>query len=375
MFKKIVEFFQPSAFRFHPLEFILPTSKPFGLDISDYSIEIILLEGKIENSKLKAFGRGEIEPGILENSKILKKEELIKCLKNLISDPKFGKIESKKLIFSLPESKSFLHTFEFPKDLKKSEISEFIKSEAAQTFPFPLNELYLDFQVRENKVLLIAAQKALINDYLEIFKICRLQPIALENESMSLARALIEEKEKVILIIDIGAKTTNLALFDENELRLSFSMEVAGNRFTKAISEKLKITSKEAEDTKKKIGLNPKEKKIFSILEKEVLKIIEEIKRIEAYFQQKTGKEIEKIILTGGSALLPRLPDYFSENLEKKVLIGDPWVKINVGTQDKKKYLEENLGIDPFFYSTAIGLALRGLEKNPKKAGINLIGD
>lgn len=372
MLQKIKKIFQ-----LQPLEFIFHPLKPFGLDISDYSIEVILLEGKIENPMLKAFGRAKIPPGLIENGKIFNKEGLIKCLKNLVSNPQFGKIETKKLIFSLPESKSFIYTFQLQKDLKKTEISEFIKSQAVHTFPFPLNELYFDFQIKNNEVLLIAAQKEIVNDYLEIFKTCQLQAIALEIESMGLARALVQEEKEIVLIADIGARMTNFSLFDKERLRLSVSTPVAGNKFTEAISEKLKITLKEAEDIKKKIGLNPKKKggKFFLILQKKILEIVEEIMRIERYFQQKTGKEIEKIILTGGSALLPHLPGYLSENLEKKVLIGDPWTKINIDILKEKEYFKKTLGIDPIFYSTSIGLALRGLEKNPKKAGFNLIRD
>lgn len=376
MFQKIKKFFQlqPSDFSLHPLDFILHTSKPFGLDISDYSIEMVSLGDSIENPKLLAIGRKVLIPGIIKGGKILDKENLIKILKNLISNPQFGEIKTQKIIFSLPESKSFIHTFELPKDLKKSEISEFVKSQANQTFPFPLNELYFDFQIKGNQVLLAAAPKEIVNGYLEIFKICQLQPMALENESTSWGRALIEGEEKPILIVDIGAKTTNLALFDTNELKLSFSVEIAGNKFTEVISEKLEILFREAEDIKKKFGLNPEMEggKIFLILQKEILEIVKEIRRIENYFKQKTGKEIEKIILTGGSALLPYLPEYLSENLEKKVSIGDPWAKINIDIFKEGKSLKEILEIDSILYSTAIGLALRGLEKNPR-AGINLI--
>ena len=44
--------------------------KAFGLDISDYSIEIISLGGSIERPKLLAMGRTILEPGIVENGKI-----------------------------------------------------------------------------------------------------------------------------------------------------------------------------------------------------------------------------------------------------------------------------------------------------------------
>ena len=303
------------------------------------------------------------------------------------------------MIFSLPESKSFIHNFELSEGLKQNEISDFIKSQIAQTFPFPLKELYFDSKIKGNQVFLVAGQREIIDKYLEVFKICKLQPVALENESLSWNRALIKphseisllrgkEKGKIILILDIGAKTTNLVLFDDEDPILSFSIEIAGNYFTKVISEKLNIPPQKAEELKKRIGLNPKlkEGKIFFILQKEILEIVEEIRKIDNYFRQKTGKEIlrqaqdgeqgrtiEKIILTGGSSFLPLLTDYLSENLEKEVLIGNPFSKIEVGILKEKESLKDIFGIDSVFYSTAVGLALRGLGKNPQKAGINLI--
>jgi len=366
MFQKIIKLLQTSNFK-------LLTSKPFGLDISDYSIEIVSLQGSKSNPKLSALGREILTPGIIEEGRILNKASLELALKNLLSNPQFGKIMSRKLIFSLPESKSFIHIFELPKDLNRTEILEFIKSQAIQTFPFPLNELYFDFQLKGNEILLVAAQKEIVDNYLEIFKNCKLHPIALENESISWSRALI--KEKIILVVDIGAKITNLVLFDEDELKLSFSVKIAGNKFTRAISDKLNISLKKAEEIKKNFGLNPEmeEGKVFSILQKEILEIIKEIRKIDSYFWQKNKRKIEKIILIGGSALLPYLPAYLAENLEKKVEIGNPLRKINVDTLEEKEFLKETLKIDSVIYSTAFGLALRGLEKNPQKAGINLI--
>jgi len=82
---------------------------------------------------------------------------------------------------------------------------------------------------------------------------------------------------------------------------------------------------------------------------------------------------IEKIILAGGSAALPHLPEYLAENLEKPVAIGDPWVKINIDILKKKEYFEKALEVNPVFYSTVIGSALRGLSKDPAKEGINLL--
>lgn len=350
--------------------------RALGLDISDYSIEIISLGGSIDNPKLLAMGRTVLEPGIVENSKILNKEKLITPLLKLIKNPKFGKIKTNKFIFSIPESKSFIHIFEIPENLEKKKILDFIKSQASQTFPFPLENLYLDFQIRDKEVLLVAAPKNIVQDYLDVFKKCRVSPLALEPESESLGRSLIEDKKETILILDIGARTTIFSIFDEKGLRLSISNEIAGNRFTKKISEKLNISWEKAESLKKKAGLKPgiKGGRVFLILQKEIQTgIIEEIGKIEKYFQEKEQKSIKKIILAGGSAVLPRLSEYLAENLEKLVSIGDPWAKINIDILKKKEYFKEALEVNPVFYSTVIGSSLRGLAKNPSKAGINLI--
>ena len=373
MFQKIINFFRKPSLMLNP--------KIFGVDISDYSIEIIALTGSSQNPQLLAMGSEILKTGIIEDNIILNKEKLKDTLKNLIKNPQFGEIKSNKFIFSLPESRCFVHVFELPQDFKKEEELEFVESEASRTFPFLLSELYFDFIVRtksnSREVLLVASPKNIINEYLEVFKSLKLQPIAVDIESESLARVLIEkiEKNQAVLIVDIGAKVTNFGIFEENGLSESFSNKIGGNKFTQVLSEKLKISLEEAENLKKEIGLNPGRKggKVFLILQKEIQEIILEIRKIEDYFQKKEGKKITKIILAGGSSQMPRLQKYLTENLEKEVLIGDPWVKINVDILREKEHFKKGLKPDPVLYSTAIGSALRGLAKNPEKIGINLI--
>lgn len=345
--------------------------RALGLDISDHSTEIMSLDGTVEKPKFLALGRKIIEPGIVENGKILNKEKLGVILRSLFEKPKFGEMKTKDLIFAVPESKSFIHLFELPPDFTKERTEELVLAEAVSNFPFPLNELYFDFKIINKEALLVAAQKDIVDDYLGVFKNVEIQPIALEIESISLARALIEKRGETVLIADIGARTTNFSIFTENYLRLSISINIAGDKFSQALMEKLKISFQEAENLKKEIGLDPgkKEGKPFLILQKEIQGIISEIKKIEEYFKNKEGKKIEKIILAGGSAILSHLPEYLTENLEKPVSIGNPWGEISI----EKEYFKETLRINPILYAPVIGSALRGLAKKPEKTGINLL--
>lgn len=355
---------------------------PFGIDISDHSVELISLKGSFYNPRLFAMGRRVLKPGIVENAKILNKGAFKKILLDLIKSPEFGKIKTNKFIFSLPESKTFTLIFKIPKGLTKKKELDFIKSKVDQNLPFKAEDLYLDFRrnpcPKQNYcagAFLVAATKEIVNDYLELFKSLGLYPIVMETESESFGRSLIQGLDEVVLIVDIGARTTNFSIFDAKKLRFSSTFEVAGNKFTQSLVDGLGISLDEAERFKKRNGLNPKVKKgrAFLILQKEIQAIVLEIRNTEKYFQKKENKEIKKIILAGGSAMLPLLPKYLEENLEKQVVVGEPWTRININILRKEEYIKKALNVNPILYAVCIGSALRGLMKNSKQAGINLI--
>ncbi|TSC75292.1 MAG: type IV pilus assembly protein PilM [Parcubacteria group bacterium Gr01-1014_30] len=353
--------------------------KPFGLDISDYSIEMISLSGSPESPRLLSMGRVTLAAGIVEDGVVLNKEKLKERLLILVEKPEFGKLKTRQIIFSLPESKSFIHILPTPQVVLGRKERQEVESQIERIFPYPLSDLYFDYKIRQGaafaEILAVAAPKKVVDDYLEVFRSCRLLPIALEIESESLTRSLVNEADKPFLIADIGARTTNFSVFDENGLRLSISLPVAGNRLTHILAEKLKVSWLQAENLKREVGLNPdlEKGKIFLILQKEIQKIISEIKKIDDYFQEKTKKEIKKIVLAGGSANLPRLADYLSENLEKPAIVIDPWININIDILRGKEYLKKALLVDPVLYSSAIGSALRGLFDQPEAAGLNLL--
>jgi len=66
---------------------------------------------------------------------------------------------------------------------------------------------------------------------------------------------------------------------------------------------------------------------------------------------------VEKLVLSGGGALLVNLPSYLSKILNLNVIIGSPWSRISYPA-DLKPVLDE---IAPRM-SVAVGLALRQVE-------------
>ncbi|KPJ55094.1 hypothetical protein AMJ47_01040 [Parcubacteria bacterium DG_72] len=309
--------------------------KAFGIDISDHSIEVFQMAS---NRRVKAFARVLLEDKIIEDGIILNEEKLVQKIKEVVRK---AKIKGKKVIFSLPESKAFIHFF---RD------KENILAQAEKIIPLDKNEIYFDVK----KGLYVASSKKIVDSYIKVLTKAGLKPVAAETESISLGRSL---NAKNCLVVDMGARTTNLSIFgSDNNLRLSVNIKKAGNHFTQAIAENLGLSLEKAQKLKKECGLDPKkgQGRIMLILQKEIEPVIKEIRKAIAFY----GQNVEKVFLVGGSARMPKIADYLSSNIGINTLIG----KSSIGEKIKDKSALFNL---------AIGLGLKGLDS--KILDINLL--
>jgi len=86
--------------------------------------------------------------------------------------------------------------------------------------------------------------------------------------------------------------------------------------------------------------------------------VVNEIKYILEVFGSKDNRRVEKIILTGGGALLPGLTNYLSEAFNLNVIVGDPWFRVAYPFE-LKPILDK---IGPRL-AVAIGLAMREFDR------------
>ena len=207
------------------------------------------------------------------------------------------------------------------------------------------------------KILLTAAPKKIVERYIRIFKAADLELLSLETEAFALERSLVAGDPAPIMIIDIGAVSSDVTIIDNSIPILTRSIDVGGSAITKAVMTSLNVDLSRAEQFKRDIGfsvLGPSD--LPDIIKSTLNPIINEVKySLDIYLSQsKHNMSLEKIILTGGSAWLPELVSYLSKLLDVKVIIGDPWDKI-VYPLELKPVLSE---LGPRF-AVAVGLAMR----------------
>jgi type IV pilus assembly protein PilM len=207
------------------------------------------------------------------------------------------------------------------------------------------------------KILLTAAPKKIVERYIRIFRAAELELISLETEAFAIERSLYGNDPTPIMVVDIGAMSSNISIIETGIPILMRSIDVGGITLTKSIMSSLNVDLSRAEQFKRDIGfssLGPGG--LPETIKTAINPIINEIKySLDIYLaQDPIHNKIEKIILTGGSSFLPELPSYLNKILGIKVIIGDPWDRI-VYPLELKPVLTE---IGPRF-SVAVGLAMR----------------
>lgn len=352
--------------------------KIFGLDISDHSVEAVLLAKPFFGKpKVLAYARTILRGEVVKNGIVKKPEKLGENILKLLNSAQPRPIKTPFYLLSLPDSQVFTTIFKFPAGLRREEIKKTIPYKAEEIIPFKAAEIYFDFKTitkynGTQEVFYAAVPKKIVDDYVKVLKSIGLVPIAFDLESISLARALISSQKKsdqATLLMDIGARTTDLNIFDRNGIRQGLAIQMAGSRFTKSIAKSLGISEKEADQLKMKVGFDPQQKqgRVVLILQKELRRIIAETKKLINYYQDEVGRQVSLVILAGGSSLLPKIDKYLSDNLGLEVKLGNPLLKIS----DPKKLIQ--FKGKAILFANVIGLGLRAITKKPLVGDINLL--
>lgn len=336
-------------------------AKHFGLDIGSDSIKIVQLEGK--EGAFRVVTAGMIKtpsPGLVSEAEkdFMAVAEAIKRLKNEI------KVTSNSVVVALPERSVFNQIIEVPK-MNNDELAQAIPWEAENLIPQPIAEVNLDWQIiddeesrRRNKmrVLIVAAPKTLIDKYLRVLKMADLEPVALETELLASLRCLRPVSiQGNLLLVNIGAKSLDVAIIGKGNMYLTRRFPTAGEAITRALGASLNLDLTTAEEYKKAYGLtNQLEGKIANSIVPIIEVVSNEIKKALHFYQEKQKEPLRLMVLSGGSSLLPGLTEYFTKGLGLEVQVADPFSLVktdNTSMQALRK-------ISPMF-TVAIGLAMK----------------
>ncbi len=363
-----------------------------GVDIGSSGIKIVEISNVKGRAKLMTYGYTEIPSS--EGGDVL--FENTKQAGSLLADMvKQSGVQTNNAMAALPVSKIFSTIISVPKVTDKKHLKSIIDVEIEKLAPLPLSEMItyttflddkknnkkdsknVDHKIKDPKkavekvvkgekkkyirVLVTGASKTLVQKYIEIFKYAKLELSAIDTEAFALIRSLIGKDKSSIMIIDIGSKKSNIIVVEKGVPFVSRSVNIGGDSITDKLKDQMKLEYSEAERFKRDLGQMAASSDLPgglpNILEPFMQPLVNEIRyamKLHSNMELSEQKNVEKIVLTGGSSHLPRIVEYLTEILNMNIYIGDPFARIEY-PKDLSGVLDE---IGPRL-SLSIGLGMR----------------
>lgn len=224
------------------------------------------------------------------------------------------------------------------------DVNSIIGFEAQQNVPFPIDEVVWDYQImgasRNDSwdVALVAMKADRLSEVVESVKTGGIIAENVEVAPISLYNAFCYNYPEVSacsLIIDLGARTTNL-IFNEEGRLYSRSIPIGGSAITNAIAKEFTqdfTTAEKLKIDKGSVGLggayaepeDPTAARLAKVIRNTMTRLHAEISRSINYYRTSQGGTSPKhIFLCGGSASLPYALEFFSEKLQTQVEFFDP---------------------------------------------------
>ena len=340
-----------------------------GLDLGSQNIKAVEVEkqkGRIFLRKLGFHSDPELN---LYSAQQKDWDSYAAVLKKFFAETGFTTPE---VVVPLPETEVYMRVVKFPQ-MDEKELKTSIAYEAEQYIPIPIKEVNFDSQILDKdsldkdkmNVLMVAAKKSVISKYVYILGKAGLTPKGLEPAALAIARVFADSSADpalAVVILQIGATDSQIVISSGGYVRFTRSVNVGGVDLTKAVEQSLGFDMTQAEEYKKTYGLDTHqgEGKVAAAIRPVFDQILNEVKRARIFYTtHNPGVTINRVIIGGGTALMPGLLFYVANNLDIEVELANPWrnIEFSRALASQKQQIIEHAPT----YVTAVGLALKGI--------------
>jgi type IV pilus assembly protein PilM len=260
-------------------------------------------------------------------------------------------------------------------------VTQIIQYEAQQNVPFPLEDVVWDYQILgstsggELEVLLVAIKADIVEG---LFRVTETTGLRLQLADVSPAalcnafRYNYGELEDCTMLLDIGAKTSNLLFFEKGKV-FSRSINLGANSITQDFTNESKLKFDVAEKLKIEEGFvslggayeepeNPHQAAISKIARQFMTRLhIQVNQTMQFYRGQQGGSAPQRLFLSGGASVMPYTAQFFAEKLNVPVEYFNPLRNVQL---DPAINLEE-LARVAHSLGEVVGLGLRNLAHCP----------
>jgi type IV pilus assembly protein PilM len=314
--------------------FFLKKKRLVGLDIGSRTLKLAEIIDTKAGSALKNFSTINIEPGLIEEGSIRDPEAVSGYIRELF---KSTNLKDKNVAISIGGYSVIVKKINV-QTMAEDELHETIHFEAEQYIPFDISEVNLDFQIlgeskhnpNQMNVLLVAAKKEMISEYINLMKMAKLNPCIIDVDAFSLQNIFSfndSPEGENIALIDIGASKTSLNILKDNVSEFMRDVSLGCEQINDKIASTVGCSIEETEAIK--LG---EESELISaedlkeIVESVVTDWCIEIKRaLDFFYSTYPEEQIGRIVLSGGGANIKKFLELLAAETSAEVEVINPF--------------------------------------------------
>jgi type IV pilus assembly protein PilM len=338
-----------------------------GLDVGSTAVRAAEVGGSLDDPSLVRAAQVDLPPGAVENGEIKDPEAVAQALRELW---RRGGFKNKQVYMAVGNQRVVVREIVVPW-LPDKELKDSLPYQVQEFIPIPVDEAVLDFDVLEEfehegakmiRVLLVAAQRPMVQQVVEVAHQAKLEPVGVDLTAFALVRSVANRDGSLFeasgeeAVVDVGAEITSIVVHEGGVPRFVRMLPTGGNDITAAVSRALGVTMDEADRLKAGVpvqGSSVSVEDARQVAGGRAASFVDEIRSsLEFYAAQTPRARITRVLVTGGGSKLQGFVELLQERLTIPVDRAHPFQTVQAH-RDLDSEAEALLAV-------AIGLAIPG---------------
>ncbi|HVK04943.1 MAG TPA: type IV pilus assembly protein PilM [Armatimonadaceae bacterium] len=350
-----------------------------GLDIGSANLKAVQVDAHRDGFRVVRAAQQKTPPGAIRDGVVIDREAVGQAIRQML---KAANVSATGAVVSVAGPTVVVRQVQMP-TMPEPMLRKSIRFEAGRFISSNVEDSALAFEILgpdpedpgQMNVMLVAAPREMVDSRVAALERAGLEAVAVDVEAFALVRSLAEcnwsryNDGTLRAIVDIGASHTEVTITLGTQFQLTRSLPIAGDTFTDALKNQLRVDIADAERRKAELDLNvlvqggesaaayDAPRAVQNILDE----LLREIRRSINYYQSQlpegaSSQPLSEIILAGGSAQMTGLAPYMTARLGTEVRVGDPFENPAIdAAPEATAWLQEQaprLG-------TALGLAVK----------------
>jgi len=348
-------------------------STRIGVDIGATGVRAAELAMRGNPPSLVRVGQVPLSPGAVTNGEIRDPGAVSDALKELWHR---GKFKSKEVILGVANQRVVVREVSVPW-LEDKELRASLPFQVQEYVPISLEEAVLDFHVLEEferegrrmlRLLVVAAQKIMIQQIVAAVEAARLRPVGLDLVPFAIVRSVGSVDGSGLAgsgggdeaVVDVGSDITSICVHAWGVPRFVRILPSGGRDVTEAIARAVGVPDEEAERLKRgdRAAGNGHFEAAGKAAASRAASFADDIRSsLEFYLTQMPGAKISRVLVTGGGSKLHGFEKVLVERLPFEVAAGRPFNRVSSVLDLPEEALDE---AEPLL-AVAVGLALPGV--------------